>query len=354
MVLSASGDVVTMNRDGSDPVTLAESGGQQGPLLAQPIWSPDARSVSFAATTAEGFRYVIHDLDRGESVSAEVDQFPFYAYWSPDGARVGLLRNGTTGVAFELVDTATGGLTAIGEGAPFYFSWSPDGADLVAHIGSDQLVRFDSAGTVDGESSTSPEYLAPQWLDRGVIHLEDRTIVVDEESAEPIAGTSGPATFVANRQGTRLAAQSLSDDPAISVALGETPTLAPNALTVIDLDSDDSSVASTAPAIGFFWSPDGESLLILTVDQARQGLTASVWSDGRTEEYATFVPHPNQVRDVYPFFPQYAQSMSYWSADSRSFAMVGAIDGEVGVWVQTLDGSDPTLVADGSWAAWSP
>ena len=58
---------------------------------------------------------------------------------------------------------------------------------------------------------------------------------------------------------------------------------------------------------------------------------------------------------VLPYFDQYALSHRIWSPDSRSIALpVAAADGTTGIIVIPADGGDPTRVADGVAAAWSP
>jgi Tol biopolymer transport system component len=59
------------------------------------------------------------------------------------------------------------------------------------------------------------------------------------------------------------------------------------------------------------------------------------------------------LRDLVPFFDQYAQSMTLWSPDGTAFAFPAAVNGEAGIWRQDLSGGDPIRVAGGSWVAWS-
>lgn len=355
VVIDETGDVVVMSADGGDRMTVAEAG-DDGPQFGQPIWSHDGEWVSFARASQSGYGYVAHQLESGSNIETEVDQFPFYASWSPGGDHVGLLRNGDTAVTFEMFDLASGALGLVDDGTPYYFSWSPEGTDVVAHSGPDRLVTMGVDGVVVDEVETSSSYLAPTWLSEGFIHVSGEELVVtaDDGSIRPVAIVAETTTFVVSPTGSRVAAQTFSSDPAISVALDEVPTLVPNTISVIDLADGSTTVAWQGIAIAYFWSPDGERLLILTLDETQTSIRASVWSSEGVDDYGTFVPHPTQIRDVYPFFPQYAQSMSYWSPDSSSFVLVGAIDDEVGVWVQRVGEADPVLVSAGSWAVWSP
>jgi hypothetical protein len=89
---------------------------------------------------------------------------------------------------------------------------------------------------------------------------------------------------------------------------------------------------------------------LLMMTPTEQGITPTVWTaDGTKTDYAEFLPSVVMVRDMLPFFPQYAQSMSYWSPDSTAFVYAA----DDGIWVQELDGARPNNVSDGSWVAWS-
>lgn len=354
-VVDADGDVVVMEADGSNPVEVATAGEDIG--LAQPIWSPDGSRLSWAQLTDDGFAYAFSDLEAGEPTVVSLDQFPYYAFWSPSQDRVGVLRNGATGVVFELITVPGGEVELVEEDTPFYFSWSPAGDRVVAHAGPVRLLDLGVDGADGAPGDTDESYLAPQWLPAGVLHVVDGELVLDldDGSARPVAEVDGLTTFVANRQGTLVALQSISPGGGESVALRQAAAATrPNAVTVIDLEAGEFTTITDSPAAGFFWSPDGRRLLVLSPNDRGDALVASVWSDGGMDQYASYQPSPVQVRDLFPFFPQYAQSLSFWAADSSAFVLVGQIDGEAGVWVQDLGGDDPQLVSGGSWAAWSP
>ncbi|HWB90027.1 MAG TPA: hypothetical protein VG872_12580 [Acidimicrobiia bacterium] len=353
-VVDSEGDIVVMEADGSDPVEVAVAGEEIG--LAQPIWSPDGSRLSWAQVSGEGPAYAISDLE-GEPTVVPLDQFPYYAFWSPAKDRVGTLRNGSSGVVFEMITLPSGEVELVEEDAPFYFSWSPTGERVAAHAGPERLLDL-GVGSSDGPAGdTDDGYLAPQWIPDGVLHVSggDLVLVSSDGSSRSLAEVAGLTTFVANRQGTKVAVQSISSGGGQSVALRETAAaVRPNVVTVIDLDSGEFTTAAESPAVGFFWSPDGERLLVLAPDESGAALVASVWGDGGLEQYSAYQPSPIQLRDLFPFFPQYAQSLSFWAADSSAFVLAGAIDGEQGIWVQTLGESAPELVSGGSWAVWSP
>ena len=121
-----------------------------------------------------------------------------------------------------------------------------------------------------------------------------------------------------------------------------------DSLVVVNVETGEYDVVSSDPTVGFFWSPDGRSLLAIRLIGDR--VQSVVWNvDRSTKEFAEFRPSPILIRDLFPFFPQYARSLSFWSPNSKAFAY----SSEQGVFVQRLDESEAVKVADGFWVAWS-
>lgn len=355
-VIDGDGNVVVMQGDGSNRVEVAETGAEDPRVYAQPIWSPDGSLLSWAQVTRTGFAYVIQPPDGGPPTEISMSAFPFYAYWSPSGDRIGLLRNGQSEVVLELAEVTAGRTSIVDADAPYYFSWSPEGDELIAHAGANRLVSRDADGIETAQRSTGIGYLAPQWVADGVIHVDEGQLVLTDDDGESatLARVTGVTIFVANSEGTRVALQSLTQDDGLSVALTQTSAIPTNSVQVLDIATGELTQVIDRPAAGLFWSPDGNSLLVVAPDESRGSLIASVWDGETLEDYATYVPSSAQVRDLFPFFPQYAQSLSFWSADSSAFVLVGEIEDESGVWVQTLGDPEPVRVSSGTWAAWSP
>ncbi|MGH8945725.1 MAG: hypothetical protein ACRDVL_06235 [Acidimicrobiia bacterium] len=355
-VIDGDGSVVVMHGDGSNRVEIAKTDTEDPRVYAQPIWSPDGSLLSWAQMTSTGFAYVIQPADGGPPTEISMSAFPFYAYWSPTGEQIGLLRNGENEVVLELADVAAGRSSIVDADVPYYFSWSPTGDELIAHAGANRLVSRDADGTQTVQRSTGSGYLAPQWVADGVIHInEDQLVLTDADGGSAtLARVTGLTIFVANSQGTRVALQSLAQDGAVAAALSQASTVPTNSAQVLDIATAELTQVTDRPAAGLFWSPDGNSLLVLGTDESGSSLTASVWDGETMQDYVDYVPSSVQVRDLFPFFPQYAQSLSFWSADSSAFVLVGEIEDESGVWVQTLGEPEPAMVSSGSWAAWSP
>jgi TolB protein len=149
-----------------------------------------------------------------------------------------------------------------------------------------------------------------------------------------------------------LALQATGDGSDISASTEELPTVTTQAVVVVDVETGDAEVVSNGLALGFFWSPDGESLLVLTTSDS--GVVPRVWNaDGEAMVFDSYFPPRSMLEDTFPFFPQYAQSVSFWAPNSSAFAYAGAVGDEQGIWIQDLDADTATKVSDGSWVAWS-
>jgi Tol biopolymer transport system component len=129
-------------------------------------------------------------------------------------------------------------------------------------------------------------------------------------------------------------------------------------LTVVDVASGETTQVTDQTVGAFFWSPDGERLLYLDLDAAdgRVWYRWGVWNQKRSFRTTRFLPSQVMIEQYFPFFEQYAQSMSLWSPDGSAFAYAGMNeDGEAGIWIQSARSDRaPVLVSDGTFVAWSP
>ena len=353
-IIDFRGDIVVVSPDGSDRTAITTNAGEAA--YTQPIWSPDSTQIAFGEVTEDGFGVRIEKLDGGDPTTIAMPNQAFYMYWAPDGENMGVLHNGARGLDFEMVDVSEGASRVLDQGSPFYFSWSPDSERVAIHEGADRFETLDTDGEREELGDTAPNYLVPQWLPQGILHVVDDQLVVEDGSGDrtALAEVSDQTMFVANSQGDLVAVQSLGEGGSRSVALDEVGRVELNAVSVVDIGTGDIEVVDSSPAIGFWWSPDGESLLILSPASDGESVTARVWSaDGSLTDYSTYRPSPIQLRELFPFFPQYAQSMTFWAPDSSGFALAGELDGEAGIWIQALEATDPRLIAQGLWVAWS-
>ena len=350
-ILDADGNVAIVDPDGSNLETITEDAGPT--LYTQPLWSPDASTLVWGRAAESGFSVVLHDVADDESRAVTTANLPFYISWSPDGSRLGVLHNGDSGIDFNLVDVEASTIMRVDNGAPYYFSWRPDGGVLVTHVGVDKVETIDSAGNRTPAASTGPAYLSPQWTDAGIFHVADDALVLEDESGirEAVADVEGLVMFVASPDGSRIALQTTGTDDAIEVGLAQTPTVPSGSVVVLELATGSVESVVDEPALGFFWSADGSALLTLVPGE--DSLEPLVWRDGDLREYDGYIPPGTMLQDTFPFFPQYAQSVAFWAPDASAFTYAGAIDDEVGIWVQHLDEEAPIKVADGRWVTWS-
>lgn len=356
-VIDPNDGVVVMDPDGGNRQVVTEGAGGENPsLFMQPVWSPDGTTLAWGQRTGTGFGVGISAPGSGLITTLSTPNLPFYTYWSPDSRHLGVLHNGTNGVQFQIADVSRESTSLLDEDAPFYFSWSPDGDMVVTHAGATRAETL----TPDGErvelEPTTANYLAPQWTPQGVFHVVGDRLVLEDDEGErrPVAEVSGLTLFVANPEGSRVALQSTGQDgEGLTAASEDFPEVATDAVVVVDVETGDTEVVHDSTSVGFFWSRDGRSLLVLA--PAEGMLTPKVWSIAGTEaEYPPFRPTQALVQDMLPFFPQYAQSVSFWSPDSSTFAFAGEVEGDTGVWMQPLDADAPTRISEGSWVSWSP
>ena len=359
VVINDGGNVVTMQPDGSDPAAITDDGGEAAGYR-QPAFSPVTDTIVWSEINAEGSGLGSSDGEGANRISIPMTAPPFYMFWSPDGNRIGVLHNTVGGtIEFEVVDIGATTSEVLAQGSPFYFSWSPDSSQVAAHVQSE----FFGTIALDGEGldlgATAQGYQAPHWIPAGILHLAEGGLELRQTGGESrlLATVPGPIAFVANRQGSKVAVQSFVEEetpPGVNAAITVTPAIPSNAVVVIDVDSGELSEVVDSTSIGLFWSPDGESLLVLNPDEGGAAeLTTLVWRAGETTEHSNLSPHPSFVGDVLRFFDQYGQSLQLWSPDSAAFALPGAIGDDQGIWVQLVVGGDPVNVHDGSWVSWS-
>jgi hypothetical protein len=359
VVVDDSGNIVTMQPDGSDTAVITDDGGDAAGYR-QPAFSPVADTLAWSEINADGSGLGTSD-GRGEGrVSVPMSAPPFYMFWSPDGNGIGVLHNSVQGtIEFEMVDVGATSSEVMAQGSPFYFSWSPDSSQVAAHVEA----QFFGTIALDGEGAdlgaTDPGYQAPHWIPAGILHLSADGLELRQVDGEArlLATVPGPIAFVANRQGTSVAVQSFVEEetpPGVNAAITETPAIPSNTVVVIDIESGEMSEVVASTSIGLFWSPDGESLLLLNPDDGgAPELATLVWRNGGATELSTMSPDPAFVADVLRFFDQYGQSLQLWSPDSAAFALPGAIEGDTGIWVHLVADGDPVNVHEGSWVSWS-
>ena len=359
-VLDATGNLVTVNPDGSEEVVLArvESGRSQ---VQQPTWSPDGRRVAWVhaeVTEAGALSAVIATAggDGTEPSEARTAVVPFYLSWDPTSSRIAYLgspsQNDIELGILEVAGRSSG--TPLDAGQPFYLSWAPGGEELLVHVGEDRLERLGLDGSLTTVADRPGIFSAPVWTADGrsfvyaSVGAERQRLVVQDAEAKserPLVSFDELISFVVSPDGERIAFQVIREQSVLP-------------LTVIDVGTGETVEITDAAIAAFFWSPDGERLLFLDPepDEEQIKFRWGVW-DG-TSSFLTprFVPSMQFAGAYLQFFEQYAQSMSLWSPDGTAFAYPGTNEeGEEGIWIQSArPDRAPVLVADGDLVAWSP
>jgi TolB protein len=382
LILEADGNISTTRPDGTDRLPLTQDAGPSR-LYRQAVWSPDAERIAWVAIDANGSEVqsalLTGRVDGSDRTRAEAESPPFYLYWSPDGERLAYLANGPAGLDLGVLQPQGGqghGVT-LDQGSPFYFSWAPDGRRMLVHVGADRLALLGIDGTVTSLQQLPGPFSAPQWSADGARLLYavgagggQPRLLAAPASGEPAAAQElfrfdGALSFSLSPDGRRVAYVE-TRVPVGMAAYGH--------LFAIDANGIAGTEVYAGPVLAFWWSPDGQALLFLTLDspdapgstrqaafRPQQGDTGNrlrwhVWDGTQTRDFAPFLPSQTFFADYLRFFDQYSRSMTLWSPDSRAFVYAGSTGTEPdAIWVQRLDANArPQRVTTGSMATWSP
>ena len=367
LVVVDGDEVVTMDPSGEDRVTV---GADVGGRPFQPIWSHDGSSVAYSFSSLDGdFGIAVADAATGVAESVSAPTNVFYLQWSPAGDRVATLRNHEEGgVALDLVTTGESGVTRdlVDDGDSYYLTWSPNGEDIAVHVGASRFELF-SDGEFESLDDAPGSFQAPMWVDDSIYGIsadgERRELTGYERDGEPeaLAVVSGPTSFHVSPDRRRVALQSLGTGGVIEAGVrriqADGDPVPPNGVYVVDLDSGEATQVHDDLVTGFWWSPDGERLLLLHLPEGSTNeFEWLVWEDGTVTEGPRFALTGGWVQDFIPFLDQYNRSMTPWSPDSTSIAFPGTVDDEAGIWVAEVGTDaegDPQKVSDGTWVAWS-
>ena len=360
LVIDPAGRVVLGDVDTGARIVVGNDSGAAPPGLAgrarTAVWSAagqwtawsvdagddgdtDAHSAG-AAESAEAVQEVrIHHeaSNLTEVIAASVTAF--YLCPSPCGRFLSHLSPGPLGLELAVSDVRTGELRIIERGQPMFWSWSPDSSQIAVHVQDRVLVASLDGGETRELTDRASSFVAPWWMpDGSVVVVADGELVSHgtDGTVTPI-GAAGARRFALDSEGRRLAFVGMSDDGP--------------ALVVLDLLTGERRVVSTERTAGFFWSPDGVRLAALVLAGSGQ-LQWIVFDGEHLARLAPFRPGPAWLREVLPFFEQYAQSHAVWSADgSQLVAAAVDADGSTEALVQSVD-SATTERLPGARLAW--
>ncbi len=355
VVVNDDGNIRTMDPDGSNAIEITSDG--TSVQYFQPIWSPLSRVVAWGQGGGQGFAVGLRNEERTDSVTVPVEGFPFYLNWAPDEMRIGVLHNGVNGsVDFEIVDVADASAGVVDSGSPYYFSWSPDGNALVVHVNGDRLQIMDESADPASIADVTSNFLAPQWTPKGIFYFgpEGLTLRSGADDERVLIDAQGFVSINPNPDANLVALHVLNGEvPGLTVSLTSQETAETNAISIVDVETGEVDVISGQIPIGSFWSPDGEKLLVISLNGSPGLVDLMVWDGGEVATVDTVELPSSVIAQVLPFLDQYTQSLQVWSPDSKSFVLPATRGGDSGIWVFGDAGTEPIRIGDGTWAAWS-
>lgn len=346
--IDLEGRLATSAPDGSETRTLTGAD-----LRYQfPAWSPVSDTLAVIGANPGGSGVFIVKDEAGakpKPLYQNLYEGPIYAYWSPDGRRLGFLSNVMGGLGLNIVPTdgvAEPKTRQIAVGNPVYWQWTQDGQRLLVHNGNNAPAGEVAFYTATGEIGTSiarpglfnapglsadERYLAYAELESGTTKI----IVRGSRSGPRVRRAvpyQGLAAFTWSPAGNELAIMSPSEN--VRTPFGP--------LRLLDAENGELTTLIDARVLAFFWSPDGKKIAYLTTFQRGDGEMAEVSgriyqtvqddpfllelhvvevASGEDRLLTTFAPTGLFVDQFLPFFDQYALSHALWSPGSDALVL---------------------------------
>lgn len=386
--VNPQGQIGTVAPDGQDSRLLTGDGRR----FIFPAWSPAGdRIAAIGGDASEAGVYTLPDAAEADvtALYASADFSPIYLYWSPDGRHVSFIAQTDEALGLHLAPAGGDSESRLlYTGQPFYWHWLADGDEVLIHTNGsapDARLAFlnvddDTPGDNLGQPgffqapaiSAGEEYVAFAELGTG----DDRQVVIQERDGERVRQLPhfGPVAFGWSPADDVLA--TISPDPENRESLLNFY----GPLRLVDADGGDVVTISSGDVIAFFWSPDGRFIAYFTVAGAGSEFNASLtgasrssrgsnnvrqegpprlslWvadvESGQSQLLVTFEPTTIFLRQLLPFFDQYALSHPLWSPDSQALIMPLVESGTDRLYVIPVDRRQIWPVAEGSAGFWS-
>ncbi|MFV2039298.1 MAG: TolB family protein [Acidimicrobiales bacterium] len=391
-IQTATGQIFTVLADGSNPVPLTDP--EEGTTNSVPTWSLDANRLGWVTTSPSNGSVWVRSarFDGSDWFQQPMTNVPFYLAWDPTGSQVATLGPTARGLELGVVSLPDDSYKKVDEGSPFWFSWSPDADGFLVHASGLRLDLVPTDGTPQVLEEFPGAFQAPHWLD-GAVQLiyadavdgADFLVVSGDEGGgrRALVTYDGYLQFSVAPQ-TGLVAMYVrdpsegNDGDTITVAFQDDEyvdiidPINREELTIIATFGGDPWVVYPAPSdlspyrmVGFYWSPDGNTLAWLVEVEAGDGNCGSetalyewnFYTGTAVTSGPRFVPTATFACAYAPFFDQLSQSISFWSPDGSVLSYAGTDDttGERGIWNVSIDSlGSPTFIAEGEIAVWSP
>jgi TolB protein len=387
--LGRDGNVYTLDQGGgrlrqqTDDALLPEAEGDEYRVYRFPTWSPDGASLAYVGLYGKGSEtaselYVAGIEDEAPvSVYQSQHELPFYLFWAPDSAVIGIATTTASGQT-QAMQTVTiqGVSTLVDTGTPFFWSWAPNSETVIVHavepmasLDGDRLafVRLAPNVVEYGLDLEPAAFAAPAWSADGN-HILLAAVNAQRESEIMLLDSEGNIErSIAAFEGETALAWA-SDSTMFAYLAGEEQSdfgaLGP--LHVVDLAARSETMVDEQ-VIAFFWSPNGQEIAYFVpyrledsgaveAESATIILALNVLDVGSMEsrELLKFQP-TNQFAEIIPFFDQHHQSSTIWSPDSNNIVLSFLDDtGGPSIAVIAASGTlEPRYLAEGVFAVWS-
>jgi TolB protein len=396
-VVNAAGALTWIDPQGRSPVSLS----QPGVVFQFPAWSPDGTQIAAIGTGSEGAGvYVVRARAPSDSpgeptvIYTSADRSPFYLYWTPDGRQLSFLTTEPDGLALRIAPADGSGSAYIAwAGAPMYWDFV-DPERMLVHSGPSGPDGFFGEVGLDGSPFAG--------TDRSAGVFRAPTVSVDGRHRAYFASADGAVGEVVreSRDGTGTTRIRVFGTGAVAFSPtgGELAFVAPDRLTsnapplpvgplrLLDPGASEPRTLVGGSVVGFFWSPTGREIAVLSLAPRDDDVTEALGSGGggrggvelarAVRETAAGLPlllsfvaiadgairserivrlSDLFINQVLPFFDQYALSHRFWSPDGTSIVLpiVGAGDVTELV-VIPASGSETRTVAVAEMGSWSP
>lgn len=344
-----------------------------------PAWAPDdnriacfgMRGVSESQLETSLYAVAADGIESWE-LSGLSGGMPIYGNWSPQGNTFAALVQREKKLSLEIVSlNQPGTMTPVISGAPLFWSWSPHGDKLAVHVGGShsasgrgRVVVVDAAsGQILCQITDRPgEFRVPAWSPQDNLltyverddHDGDILFLYDLDTGEkgPVTTADSSTVAVWSADGHTLAFSSTARSGS---------SMFPR-VQVLDLTTGHQSTVLDEPVLGFFWSPQSDFLLYLTIDRQQNFLcwNRCVRSNGEKTEIARFLPSREQMF-ILSFFDQYALSHPPLAPDGSALAFAGYLVTPVSATttshVYYVSLNDPThlpiKIAPGQFVSWN-
>ena len=344
-----------------------------------PAWAPDGKQIacfSMRGTTESQVETSLYAVAADGIESWELSGLsggmPIYGNWSPHGNAFAALVQRDKRLSLEIIKLDQLGTTKpVISGAPLFWSWAPQGNKLVVHVGGShasaaqaRVVVVDTdSGQIQQQITDRPgDFRVPVWSPQDNLltyvehddHGDDILFLYDADTGEkgPVTTVGSGTVALWSADGTALAFSSMSR--AGSSIFPE--------VKVLDLGTGRTSTVLDEPVLGFFWSPQSDFLLYLTIDQQQNYICWNrlMRASGEKTELARFLPSREQMF-ILSFFDQYALSHPPLAPDGSALAFAGYLVSPVSTTttshVYCLSLTDatslPIKIAPGQFVSWN-